>query len=389
MPDPMVILFWAAVVSLAYGYAGYPLLVIAVGAIRGQRVLRAPITPRASILIAAYDEEDVIAERLENALGLDYPSGSLEIIVASDGSTDRTEAVVESFAHRGVRLLRLPRRGKIPALIDAAALATGDILVFSDANITFERGALRALVRGFADPAVGGVAGNTLYRLPADREGSAEGEGLYWRYDAWLKEMESRTGSIVSAHGGLYGIRRELFQPPRETAVTDDFAISTAVVEQGRRLVFDREAVAYEIAIGEADREFRRKVRLMTRAWRSVMLRRRLLNPFGYGFYSVVLFSHKVLRRLLPLALLALLGSSLALADAGGMYGVAAAAQVGFYALAVLGWVVRGGRKGRHSVLFVPFYYCLANTAALVALARFLAGNRIELWQPQRHTARA
>ena len=382
------LLFWLALATLAYGYVGYPLLIAAVGAVRARTVRRAPVTPTMTLIVAAFNEEEAIAARLDNALSVDYPADALDILVVSDGSTDATERIVAGYASRGVRLLALPRQGKIPALNEAVRHATGEVLVFSDANIHFHPRALRMLARNFADPAVGGVAGNSTYHLPADGESSSRGEGLYWRYDSWLKEMESRTGSIVSAHGGLYAVRRELYRPPGETSVTDDFAISTAVVAQGRRLVFDREALAVEMAIGEADREFRRKVRLMTRAWRSVALRRALLNPFRYGFYAVVLASHKVLRRLLPLVLLVLLACTLVLAPRHPLYLAAGVGQALFYGLALLGLVARRRGVGHLRLVYIPFYYCLANAAALVALVRFAAGTRITLWEPQRHVAR-
>ncbi len=381
----LAILFWLSLLALAYGYAGFPLLIAVAGRLRARVVRRAPVTPTMSVIIAAYNEAEGIAERLENALAVDYPREALEVLVASDGSTDATPAIVAGYASRGVRLLQLPRQGKIPALTEAVGHATGEILVFSDANIHFHPQALRMLARNFADPDVGGVAGNSTYRLPADGESSSRGEGLYWRYDSWLKEMESRTGSIVSAHGGLYALRRALYRPPAETAVTDDFAISTAVVEQGRRLVFEADALAYELTIAQADREFRRKVRLMTRAWRSVALRRGLLNPFRYGFYSLVFLSHKVLRRLLPLFLLVLLASSLLLAPRGGLYLAAAVGQVVFYALASVGYAARRRPVGHSRLIYIPFYYCLANAAAVVALVRFLSGARIAVWEPQRH----
>lgn len=378
-------LFWLSIVALVYGYAGFPLLVAVAGRVRARDVKRAPVTPTATLIIAAYNEEEEIARRMDNALAMDYPAAALEIIVVSDGSTDATADIVGEYASRGVRLLELPRQGKIPALNEAVKHASGEILVFSDANIHCDPQALRMLARNFADSAVGGVAGNSTYRPPVDGESSSRGEGLYWRYDSWLKEMESRTGSVVSAHGGLYALRRELYAPPGESAVTDDFAISTAVVEQGRRLVFDREALAYESTIAESNREFQRKVRLMTRGWRAVALRRRLLNPFRYGFYSLVLASHKVLRRLLPLVLLVMFASSLLLASSGGLYFLAAAAQLAFYSLAAVGYFARRVPAGRLRIILIPFYFCLANAAALVAFGRFLIGTRISLWEPQRH----
>lgn len=240
------VIFWAAAVALLYAYFGFPVLLAIVGAILQRRVARAAITPRISLIIAAYNEQEVMAARLENARALDYPREQLEIIVASDGSSDATAEIAERY---GVRVLRLPRQGKIHALRAAVEQATGEILVFSDANTMYDRAALRWLAANFADPTVGGVAGHTGYRLSAGREASADGEDLYWGYDTFLKRLETLTGSVVSAHGGIYALRRELFRFPSDTAVTDDFAISTAIIEQGHRLVFEPRARAWEHAV--------------------------------------------------------------------------------------------------------------------------------------------
>jgi cellulose synthase/poly-beta-1,6-N-acetylglucosamine synthase-like glycosyltransferase len=259
------------------------------------------------------------------------------------------------------------------------------VLVFSDANISCHPRALLALVRNFADPAVGGVAGRTVYRLEDGSESSSQGESLYWDYDTRLKQLESWTGSIVSAHGGLYAIRRRLYRPVPDPAVTDDFAISTAVVEQGYRLVFEPAALAAEFAVPEARREFRRRVRLMTRGLRGVILRRRLLNPSRYGFYSVVLFSHKVLRRLALIPLVLAAATSAYLAPTHWLYALAAGAQGAFYVLAAIGFITRRTAFGRMRPIYVPFYYCMANAACGVAFVQLLRGHRVHLWQPQRH----
>ncbi len=378
--------FWASLGLLLYVYVGFALLLAAVGLVLNRRVKKHPLTPSVSVVIAAYNEEASITERLDNLLELDYPRDRLEVIVASDGSDDATERIVEGYAGLGVRLLSLPRRGKIHALNDAVAVASGEILVFSDANSIYDRQALRTLVRNFADPEVGGVGGNTIYITEKNADTCSKGENLYWNYDKWLKEMESRTGSIISAHGAIYAIRRELYQPLTDPAVTDDFAISTGVIEQGYRLVFEKEARAYEVAIPAANREFWRKVRMMTRGLRGVRLRRRLLNPFKYGFYAVILFTHKLLRRLVAAFLLTLFASSLALAPQGGFYALFCQGQMVFYALALVGYLLKDQRLGRLRLLYVPFFYCLANSAALVALVNILRGHQIERWQPHRNS---
>lgn len=381
----MVLVFWCSIALLIYVYAGFAVIVILAGAILNRTVRKQAIEPTVSILIAAYNEEDSIKQRLENLFELDYPMSQLEIIVASDGSDDATENIVRSFANHGVRLLSLPRRGKIQALNAAAAQATGDILIFSDANSMYEPQALRQLVANFADPKVGGVGGNTIYTEQNNSDSVSSGENLYWNYDKWLKEMESRTGSIVSAHGAIYAIRRELYQPLSDTAVTDDFAISTMVIEQGYRLVFEKNARAYEVAIPATEREFGRKVRMMTRGLRGVMLRKKLLNPFRHGFYSLVLFTHKLLRRLVSLALISLFVSSLLLMSHGAVYFAFALGQIVFYLLAGLGYLFRQQPIGRLRLLYIPFFYCLANIAAIRALWNMIRGRQISRWQPHRH----
>ncbi|MGH7453835.1 MAG: glycosyltransferase family 2 protein [bacterium] len=387
MLDIPELAFWLAIALIIYAYIGFSLLIIIVARLKNRRVQQKPITPRLSLIIPVWNEERAIAERLENALNLDYPAGALEVIVASDGSDDNTEVIVSKYEARGVRLLSFPRRGKIHALKDAVAGAVGEILVFSDANSMYKRDALRMLVRNFADPEVGGVCGNQIYLKAKKADATSQGEGMYWSFDKWLKRMESLTGSVVSAHGAIYAIRRSLYQPPASAAVTDDFAISTAVIEQGYRLVFEGEAIAYEEPTASAALEFGRKVRIMTRGLRGVLLRRRLLNPFRYGFYALELFSHKVLRRLVPVFLLVLLGASFFLSARNNFYLGATLAQILFYALAALGYSLRRHRLGRLKFFYIPFFYCLANAAALIAVIRIIRGKKVERWQPQRHGA--
>ncbi|HET9948912.1 MAG TPA: glycosyltransferase family 2 protein [Longimicrobiales bacterium] len=383
----MELLFWSVIGLALYVYLGYPLVAWVAGRVLGREVRRAPIQPRVSVVIAAYDEEDGIEARVRNVLASDYPPGQLEVVIASDGSSDATVERARAVADERVRVLDLPRRGKAAALAEGARHATGEILVFSDANTEFHERALAELVAPFADEEVGGVAARTEYVLDERTDSAGRGEDLYWRYDTWLKAAETRTGSVVSAHGGMYAIRRELFRPVEDPSVTDDFAISTAVVDQGKRLVFEPRAVAYERTMPEGGLEFRRRVRLMTRGLRSVLLRRRLLDPRRHGFYAVALASRKVLRRLVPLGLPVLLVTSLALAPTSRLYAAVAAAQLAALFLAALGWAARRTALGRSPALYAPLYFVLANAAAVLALWNVARGERIEHWTPQRHGA--
>jgi cellulose synthase/poly-beta-1,6-N-acetylglucosamine synthase-like glycosyltransferase len=387
--DIAVVSLWLALGLIGYAYAAFPLLLILTSTVRPRPVRQRPVTPPISLIIAAHNEEECIAERIENALGADYPPSGLDIIVASDGSSDATERIVSRYQDRGVRLLSLPRRGKIAALDDAVREARGTVLVFSDANSIVAPGAFRAIARNFADPAVGGVVASTAYRMEGSGESSRRGENLYWRYDTWLKRLESATGSVVSAHGGLYAIRRNLYQAPVDAAVTDDFIISTAVIAQGYRLVFEPEARAWEVPVPTAKREFGRRVRLMTRGMRAVARRRALLNPFRHGFYSTVLFTHKVVRRLLFVPLVILFAATAALSGQHPAYTLALLAQVLFLALAGLGFALRRAPLGGLKLFYVPFFFCMANLASLLAFVRFVRGDRIVSWQPQRHASHA
>ena len=378
--------FWISVFVVFYAYAGYPMLVVLVGALRRRRVHTQSITPTLSLIIAAYNEEREIAERLDSLLLLDYPKDALQIIVASDGSDDGTEDVVKAHADQGVELLRLPRRGKNATLNSAVLHATGEILVFSDANIMFPQDTLRKTARNFADPTVGGVAGVKVYTL--DEEGSdagSLGENMYWRYDCWLRKMESYTGTMVSSDGALHAVRRRLFRELPPGSGADDFGISAAVVEQGFRLVYEGEARAYEAAMPASDRQFHRKIRVIICGLQALSFRTALFNPFRFGFYSVALFSHKVLRRLVPFFLITLFGASVALYSHSPFFSFITLAQVMCYLLAILGFCLRSKPFGRAKVFYVPFYYCMVNAAALIAIVKFAMGSRIELWQPQRH----
>lgn len=379
----LLIVFWIAVIFVAYTYFIFPGLVFLRGFLLRRPYRSEEITPQVSMLIAAHNEADSIGAKLDNVLSLDYPSDALEVIVASDGSKDGTNAIVAAYADKGVTLLSLPRVGKAPALNAAAAVARGEILVFSDANSIYAADALRVLVQPFADAEVGGVAGNQRY-LRRDSEGEGQGEKSYWRFDRQLKQYQSRAGNAISATGAIYAIRRSLFQAI-PGGVTDDFYTSTGVIVQGYRLVFAPGAVAYEPVAPSSGREFERKVRVITRGLQAVMLRRTLLNPFRYGFYALQLFSHKVLRRMVVFPLLILAVLSPLLWSRGLVYQLSTVAQAGFYGIAALHLVLRDTGFTRSRVFALPFYFCMVNAACLLATLNLLRGHRIERWEPQRN----
>jgi glycosyltransferase involved in cell wall biosynthesis len=383
--------FWSATATVAAGYVVLPAVILVRGRLRARPIAAADHEPTVTVVIAAHDEEAAIGSRLANLSQLDYPSNRLDVVIASDGSTDRTNAIVAAWPDRRVRLLALPRVGKAVALNEAVAAATGEIVVFSDANSLFQPDAIRAIVRPFADPAVGGVAGDQRYAKGGRTESVATGERRYWDLDRILKVAESSAGNVISATGAIYAVRRELV-PTIVAGVTDDFYASTAVVAAGRRLVFAADAVAIEPVAASGGIEFGRKVRVMTRGLRGVVLRRGLLDPRRTGFYAVQLGWHKLLRRLMVLPLLAVAASSVLLWPAGGLYRLAVVAQAAFYGLAAIGLRRRAAGTGADAaphgpvarIAALPAYFCLVNAAALVAALNVIRGVRIDRWEPQR-----
>ena len=380
----IAVLFWAAVAVILFAYLLFPALIFLRGRLLSRPYQTAEITPPISMIIAAHNEADGIGAKLENILSLDYPRAQLEVIVASDGSNDGTNEIVRGYAGQGVTLLALPRQGKAPALDAAVAAAHGEILVFSDANSMYGPGALRALARPFADPEVGGVAGNQRYLSKKSVSLSGDGEKSYWNFDRRMKQSQSRSGNAISATGAIYAIRRSLFRGV-PVGVTDDFAVSTDVIVQGWRLVFAPDAEAFEPVAGSGGAEFGRKVRVITRGLRGVLVVRcELLNPFRYGFYAFQLFAHKVLRRLVVFPLLLLLLISPLLWNQGLIYQIATVAQLAFYGCALLGLWLANTRLGRLKPFTIPYFFCMVNAACMIATFNLIRGHRIDFWEPQR-----
>jgi cellulose synthase/poly-beta-1,6-N-acetylglucosamine synthase-like glycosyltransferase len=372
-----------AIAFIVYAYFLFPALVVLRSVVARRPWKMGTDTPNVDVVIICYNEASCIEAKLQNLVGLDYPADRLRFILASDGSDDDTASVIQRFPDNRITLLDYPRRGKIPALNDAVRTATGEVLVFSDANSMFDRDALRNLVRHFADPAVGCVAGNQVYTKSNSHGAAAAGEHSYWNLDRMIKDAESRSGNAISATGAIYAIRRELVSEV-PSGVTDDFTISTRVIRQGYRIVFDPSAIAREAVAGKSKTEFRRKLRVMTRGFQSVWGVRDLLNPFRYGFYSLQLLSHKILRRLVVYPLILLVALIPWQWMEGGWLRWLAIGQLAFYALAFLGMLMAQRGLRLPKVVAMPYYFCLINLAALLASWNFLFGRKIERWDSTR-----
>lgn len=381
----MRILFWSCAALIAYAYVGYPALVWAVSRLRPRAVRRAEWTPPVTVLITAYNEERDLAAKLENTLALDYPKDKLEIIVASDCSSDRTDEIARAFASRGVRLHRQTERlGKTAAQNAAVELARGDVILFSDATTLYQPDVLRVILPSFADEGVGCVAGRLVYVDPSE-SGVGRGAKSYWGYETFLKKHESRACSLIGASGCLYAVRRSAYVPMYHEACSD-FLIATKMVEQGLRAIYEPEAVCTEETNRRTDRELRMRVRVIAQTYTDLWRHRALLNPLRGGFYAVELFSHKVLRYVVSLLLILIFAASLALAPRSLFFALVSLAQGCFYAAAILGWLVeRAGRKSR--LLALPHYFVLANLASLIAFVQFLRGERYARWDTAREAA--
>jgi hypothetical protein len=330
--------------------------------------------PELALVVAAHDEEDVLRERLENALGLAYPRERLEIVVASDGSQDGTADVVEAFADRGVRFLDLPRSGKIAAQNEAVKATRGEVIAFSDANSLWDAEALRLLVRNLADPEVGYVCG----RLQLEDGDGPNKEGLYWGFELWLRAQESACGSITAGNGGIYAVRRTAFLE-LGTEHGHDLGLPFRLRRQGLRSVYEPAAVAREPALATSGAEWGRKVRMLSRAWGEV-LRGGMLDPRGQPpLYLAALFSHRLVRYASGVLHLALLGASLSLARRDRGARVLLGLQLGLAALALA-----GRRRPELPVAGAAWYYAVVTGASVAGLVRALTRGPDATWTPAR-----
>lgn len=377
-------IFFIAAALLLYNYLFYPAAVIFLARRRrpvpaaGDLSSRHESLPAVALIIAAYNEERVIDAKIRNSLALDYPKERLRIVVVSDGSTDSTPEIVSRHRNEGVISLHEPqRRGKTAALNRAVAVATADVVVFSDANNMFEANALRELVGHFGDPRIGGVCGlKQIYRAP-ERE-SSQGDSLYWKYESAIKEAESRLDSITTADGEIFAVRRALYEPVDESVINDDAEITFLLARKGYRVLYERRAVSFEHASIRIEDDFHVKVRMVSGGFQTVARHWTFLLPprtwFAFNFLS-----HKLLRWLAPEFMILIAASSLWLYRRP-FFLVMVVLQTVFYLLAFAGWMTRG-RKQPPAAVYVPFYFCAMNLAALRGLWRFLAGRQTTQWR--------
>lgn len=376
------IIFWLSAFALLYTYLGYPFLVYLVAQMFPKIVNRAPYEPIVTILITAYNEEKDIRGKIENTLALDYPIDKLEIIVASDGSTDATDPIVKEFEAKGVKLFRQEGRvGKTDTQNNAIKQAAGEVVVFSDATTLYHSNVLRAMMPNFSDPTIGCVAGKLVYVDDAN-SGVGAGAKSYWSYETFLKKNESRGCSLIGVSGCMYAVRKSAYRPMYPEACSD-FLICSVLYRQGLRTVYEPTAICTEETNHRADREFQMRVRIISQTLTDLWRNRDIMNPLSHGLFSLQLISHKMARYAVPVFLVMTLISSLYLATDSTFFKIIFGIQVIFYLSALLGLISRRESSGNR-IYAIPFYFVLGNIAIVRGVIEFLKGERYQRWEPFR-----
>ncbi len=377
----MPVIFWILATVIFFTYAGYPILLYLLSFFKKKKTIK--ITddlPSVCIVIAAYNEEVMMEKKLMNTFAQEYPVQLLQVIVITDGSTDATAAIASSFSN--VLVLHEPqRKGKAAAINRAVAFAKNEIIVLTDANSFLQEGALKELIKPFADAEVGAVAGEKkVVDLPGV---AASGEGIYWKYESWLKQQETLFYTVVGAAGELFALRKKYFTTIPEHTITDDFFLSLSVNLQQKKCVYAKQAVSIEAASLSLSDEWKRKVRIAAGGIQSLFLVSAALNPFRYPKLAFQFFSHRVLRWLFcapAMIALFIMNWILIDKDAAVLYKVLFALQLLFYGFAFIGWLMAINRK-TFFLFSIPFYIVFMHAAMLAGTFRFANGKQPVLWE--------
>lgn len=377
----LVLLFWVALVGSVFSYFIYPLLLLLLPARKHPASApsqTAEYLPSVSLIVTAHNEESRIREKIENCLKLDYPH--LEILVASDCSTDATDAIVEEYQQHAVLLARATeRKGKEHAQLQAIRKATGDILVFSDVATAIPEDAIRKLVRYFADPSVGSVSSEDRF---LSRDGGVVGEGAYVRYEMWLRGLESARAGLVGLSGSFFAARREVCEDHWDIYAPSDFNTALNTVRNGLVAVTAPDVLGFYQDVADSTREYQRKVRTIIRGLTALARHPEVLNPLRYGLFSFQVIGHKLMRWLAPWFQLLLLLVSFALAGQGAVYTLTLVAQLAFYGLVLAGHWMPSLRES--ATVKIPYFFVQVNVATAQATVSFLSGRRMTVWTPSK-----
>lgn len=383
----MTIVFWLFLFLIIYCYFGYPFIIALLAKLFPRKVHKAGFQPFVSIVISVYNEEDVIARKIDNLLALDYPAEKMEIWIGSDGSTDRTNEIILNYKDPRVHLAAYDERsGKMLTVSRLIEQAKGEIIFFNDARQTLASDALKNLVENFSDPKVGCASGELIL---TDEKGGATAKGInvYWEYEKYIRNAESNVHSMLGATGAIYAIRKELFRPGPANVVLDDMYTPLKIIQQGFRAIFDGSAHAFDKAAQTANEEHRRKARTLYGNYQIFYLFAGLFNPFTSPV-AIQFFSHKLLRVLVPFIMIALIPVNALILNEHPVYKFFLFCQICFYGLACLGALSRNQKYGILSrvskIAYIPYVFCLLNFSALAGFYRFINAKQEITWQKAR-----
>jgi len=370
------IIFWACIAFVVYAYFGYPVIIYLLSLIRHKKINKGNFEPSVTLLIPAYNEEKIIREKILNCLGLDYSADKLQIVIISDGSSDKTGPIVREYVAKGINLFEYQKhQGKIIALNIAVPMTKGEIIVFSDASGMLDKNAIREMTANFNDPQVGCVSG--FYKMiPENYSLTGSGYETYLGYDISIKKSESRFGNIIGAHGAFYAVRRELFEMLPADLVNDDFYLPMKIIAKGFRAVYEEKAVVVDKIVYNLEEEFRRRVRIGFGNWQQILKLRKFSDSFG-GVITWQFFSHKVLRIFLPFFLISSFIISFFIP--GEIYGIYARFFLFFLLSAGIGGLFKMFRW-RAEILYLPFYMVLGNIAYMIGTLSFFLGAKKVRW---------
>lgn len=391
----MILIFWLLISLTLYCYFSYPLLLWIMAKLRPNPIRKGICEPFVSVVLSVWNEEDVIEKKMQNLLSLDYPADQMEIFIGSDGSTDRTNEILANVRDPRVHVvINEQRQGKmatINALVEAGhgvplRGSTNEIIVFTDARQIFEPTAIRELAANFSDPSVGCVSGELIFQEKEEEGATAKGVNLYWNYEKFIRKNESRLHSMLGATGAIYAIRKELFVPIPAWIVLDDMYVPFQIIRKGRRAILDESARAYDHAADSPREEHRRKTRTLFGNYQIFGLFPDLFNPFRSPV-AIQLFSHKFLRVLIPLFMIALFILNVFLTGDSfyrGLFDL----QIVFYAMAITGALSRHQKYGIFKLVskacYVPYVFCLLNFSALAGFFQFISGGQDVKWKKAR-----
>jgi biofilm PGA synthesis N-glycosyltransferase PgaC len=386
----MAILFWTLMAILFFTYLGYGILIWLIVMVSRffsskKEKPKSEQLPEVTFLVAAWNEKDYIVKKIENSLQFDYPPEKLILFFVTDGSNDGTDLLIKNYAYPSGVQWKLfhedKRAGKIAAVERVMPSVHTPIVIYSDANTDVNPQAIKNIVRHYEDPKVGGVAGEKRVAM-AEADAAAASEGIYWKYESFLKRMDAELHTVVGAAGELFSIRTELFENVPKDTLVEDFVLTVGIAAKGYTVQYEPGAYAVESSSASIKEELKRKVRIAAGGLQALWRLRRLFNPFKYGMLTFQFVGHRVLRwTISPLALPLVLILNIILSNQiGGCYDYFLGAQILFYALAMLGWFFENKRI-RVKIFFIPYYFCVMNLAMYKGLWRLWKGSQSVLWE--------